>query len=349
MVALVPSSAPLHGIACMVAGGALLTANDALLKWLSADYPVGQILFVRGLFVMVPVGLLAWRTGGMAALRVRNPGGQALRAALVVVSAFCFVTALSLMPLAETIAIAFAGPLFITALAPRLLGETVGWRRWTAVVVGFAGVLLTTRPTAAGVNWIVFLPLGAALGGALRDIVTRRICVTESSPSIMLVTTAAVALAGLSMALFGWRPLAAADVVLLACTGFLLGGAHYLLIEAFRHAEAALVAPFKYTNLIWAGLIGFVLWGDVPDAWMAMGAALVIGSGLYIAHRETGRRGTGGGSEIGRPGGAAVADVGAGKLIDATAAEQGHVALQFAAQEGEKVPDAVLPARRQGP
>ncbi len=274
----------------MICGAALLTLNDATLKWLTADYPVGQVLFMRGLFVFFPIAFLAWRAGGRRSLRLVNLRGQALRAGLVVASTFTFITALSLMPLANAIAISFAGPLFLTALARPLLGEVVGWRRWSAVLLGLAGVVVMVQPGAGAFQWIALLPLGAAFLGALRDIVTRRLSVTDSSISILFCTTLAVTLAGLATFPLGWNSPKLGDIALLAIAGFLLGAAHFLLIETFRFAEAALVAPFKYSSMIWAVLFGYLLWGELPGVAVLTGSTLVVASGLYILHRETRRK-----------------------------------------------------------
>jgi len=284
-------SQPARGIAAMVAGVALLTLQDAVIKALTAAYPIGEILFVRGLFVFVPVALFARCAGGLASLRVRDWGGQAARAALTVVSTFLFVTGLALLPLADAVAVVMAGPLFITALAPALLGERVGWRRWSAVIVGLTGVLIMIRPTGEAVRLAALLPLAAAFTGALRDLLTRRLSLTEGSTAILLVTTAAVTLSGLATWPFSdWAPMGWRDVALLALSGCLLGAAHFLLIEAFRLAEAGLVAPFKFTNMLWAVLFGFIIWGELPDRWVLAGALLVVASGLYILRREAVRR-----------------------------------------------------------
>jgi len=273
----------------MVVGGAFLTANDAVLKWLTGGYPTGQIMALRGLFVLIPVAYLVWRKGGVSSLRVRSVKGQGLRAGLVVAGTFLFVTGLEFLPLADAISITFAGPLFVTAMAAAILGETVGWRRWAAVIVGFAGVILIMRPTGGAMQWAALLPLSASFTGALRDIVTRRLAGRESSVAILAVTTTTVIFAGFLTLPFGWQPVAANDILLFALGGVLLGSAHYLLIEAFRFAEVALVAPFKYASIIWAVLFGFVVWGDFPDRWTLLGSAVVIASGLYILHRETRR------------------------------------------------------------
>ena len=292
MTAASTSAAPGRGIAYTILGGALLTTNDAVLKWLTGDYPVGQIMFVRGMFVFLPIALLVWRAGGIDALRINSIRGQSLRAVFAFTSGFLFITGLAFLPLADAIAITFAGPLFITALAPTLLGEHVGWRRWSAVLIGFAGVMVMIRPGAGAVQWAALLPLAASLSGAFRDLTTRRMAATETSISIMGFTNAAVVLAGLSTWPFGWVPLVPGDVGLMALSGMLVGGAHFLLIERYRWAEAALVAPFKYTNMIWAVAFGFAVWGDLPDTWTVIGVAVVIGSGLFIVRREATRKKT---------------------------------------------------------
>jgi len=200
----------------MVVGGAFLTANDAVLKWLTGGYPTGQIMALRGLFVLLPIVFLVWRQGGVSSLRVASVRGQGFRAGLVVAGTFLFVTGLEYLPLADAISITFAGPLFITAMAAAILGETVGWRRWAAVFVGFSGVVLIMRPGSGAMQWAALLPLAASLTGALRDIVTRHLAGRESSVAILAVTTITVIFAGLLTLPFGWQPVAGPDVLLFA-------------------------------------------------------------------------------------------------------------------------------------
>ena len=240
-------------MACMIGGSLLLTMNDGVVKWLSGDYQVGQILTFRGAAAVILItGVLLWRRE-FNIFEVRYPKVQLLRAVLMIASTFLFVNGLRLMPLADTVAIAFVGPIFVTALAPILLSERVGWRRWSAVLVGFAGVLIILRPGGDGLHWAALLPAGAV-----------------TAP-------------------FGWQTPALADLGLFVVAGMLLSIAHFLHIETFRFAEAAVVTPFKYSALLWAMAIGFLVWGDIPDNRTLLGAALLIGSGLYIFHRE-GRR-----------------------------------------------------------
>ncbi|MBC6439821.1 MAG: DMT family transporter [Rhodospirillales bacterium] len=283
------------GLLCMVAGCALVTFNDAILKWLTTDYPVGQIMFVRAIFVFPPILLLALNEGGLSNLRVRNVKGHAVRSGIVVCGMFLFVTAISLMPIADALAIAFAAPLLGTVLAVPMLGERVGWRRWSAVIVGLCGVVVALKPTGEGIALAALLPLGAAVTGALRDIVTRRLSVSDSSSSILMVTTVAVMLAGLVSSLapvvgwhaVAWQAMTWEHIGLLAGAGVLLAGAQYLMIEAVRYAEIGLVAPFKYTSIVWAVILGYLVFDTVPDVWIVTGSTIVIASGLYILHRET--------------------------------------------------------------
>jgi len=274
-------------VACMLAGTAVLVLNDAIVKALTAGYPTGQILFVRGLFVLPWIVLLALRSGGLASLMVRSVAGQALRGACVIASAFLFVTGLRHLTLTDAIAVAFTGPLFITALAPLVLGERVGWRRWLAVSAGFCGVLVMLRPGSDTLQWAVLFPLGAAIFGGLRDLITRRIARTETTVAVLATTTAAVLLAGLATAPFiEWVPLRRDDLAWFAASGALIAVAHTLMIEAFRLGEAGLVAPFKYSSLLWGTLIGFVMFGDLPDLWTILGALVIVVAGLYVLHRE---------------------------------------------------------------
>jgi len=270
----------------MVVGMALLTLNNAFLKTLTGDYPPGQLIALRAAFVFIPIALIAWRSDGLESLKINNIRGQSIRAGFLVATQFLMVTSLGLLPLADVTALSFSGPLVITALAGPMLGEQVGWRRWAAVVVGFSGVLIMVRPDPEIFRIAALLPILAASSGALRDLVTRRISTGESSIAILCFSTSAVLLAGLVSMLFDHASLNMADLPLLAVAGCLQGAAHFILIEAFRHGEAAVIAPFKYTALPWAAVFGFLLFGQIPDIWIITGAMPVICAGLYIVHRE---------------------------------------------------------------
>jgi drug/metabolite transporter (DMT)-like permease len=282
------SSAPVKAILMMVAASGVLTVNDAMAKWLTESYPIGQILAVRGGLVV----LLAWgwavARGRTAELRVRSWPLNLARGGLMASSTFLFVTSLSLLPIADAIAISFAGPLFATALAALLLAEPVGWRRWTAVVVGFLGVVIMIRPTPELVRVVAVIPILAALIGAFRDIVTRKLGTGgESSLTVLIVSTAIVAFAGLLTLPFGWETITPVDWMIFLATSACVALAQWLMIESLRFGEVGLVGPFKYSSLIWALMLGLVIWGDVPGPWTWAGASIVVASGLYIWHRET--------------------------------------------------------------
>ena len=276
----------LRGIGLLVAGCAFLIASDAISKWLSQTYPVGQIISLRNVFVLIPIIVVAWHTNGFANLRVHSWAGQSLRALFHVLAAALFVASVSLLPLADVHAIGFSGPIFIAALAPWLLGEHIGWRRWCAILVGFAGVLIMLRPTGASFQLVGLVPLAATLGASLRDIVTRRMSRTETSLSMLFFSSLAVIIGGLTTLPFDWRPLTWTSLWLFGLNGLVNGSAHFLIIESYRVAEAAVVSPFKYSTLIWATLFGYLLWGHVPDRWIVIGTLPVIGSGLYLLRRE---------------------------------------------------------------
>ena len=188
----------------MVAGSLLLTINDAASKWITAEYPIGEFLFLRGLFIFVPIAIVAQASGGLASLRVRDFRGQLLRAALMAASVYLFIFRIGIMPLADVVAIVFAGPLFVTALAPSLLAEHVDWRRWAAVVVGFAGVVLMTRPSLDSVRLVALVPLMVALLAALRDVATRKLSFVDSSAATLCFTTVTVMVVGLASLPWAW-------------------------------------------------------------------------------------------------------------------------------------------------
>jgi len=264
--------------------------SDAAAKWFTAEYPVGEVVAIRAMFILGFIAAFTgWRTR-MRELRVFSLQRHLVRAGFACASAYLFVMGLVVLPLADAIAVTFAGPIFITALAPLVLSEKVGWRRWLAVAMGFIGVVIMVRPAGDYVRWAVLLPLGATFAGALRDLVTRHISTSENSSAILFSTNLLVLAVSLLTLPFGWRVPTATDFLLLGVAGALMGLAHYLHIEAFRLAEAAVVAPFKYTNMIWGVLFGFLIWGQLPDRWVLAGSALVITSGLFIFYREHRRR-----------------------------------------------------------
>lgn len=287
------SSAPQRAIALMLTSGAVFTVNDSAMKWLRADYPVGEIVCLRGIFSLIVLLILVQFIGGWHTLRVRDWPAQWLRAGLVLITTVCFIGAIRYMPLADAVGIAFAGPLFTVALAGPLLGERAGWRRWCAVGVGFCGVLLMVRPSAAGFQLAAILPLITALGGSLRDIVTRRMSLTDHSNATLtfsifatVCVTAFTLPLGIVVPTQAWIWPSAYHLAVFAASGVLMGIGQYCVIESLRVGQVGLSAPFKYASYIWALILGYLIWGDLPTVSSLFGVVAVVGSGLFIFWRE---------------------------------------------------------------
>ena len=284
-------SAQTKGMLCMIAGVLVLTTQDAISKWLTSSYHVGEIMVYRGVISFLPLLVFIYRDGGVTVLRSRRPGLNFLRALLALATSLLIVLSFAALPLAETLAIVFASPLILTALSVPLLGETVGLRRWIAVAVGFVGVLVLTRPGPQGIALVALLPLSASLCSALRDIVTRALGKHDSSTTILFHTQLLGTLAALPSLYVnnGWPPLH--DWLLFGAAVVLVTVAHYLMIQAYIFSAASAVAPFRYLALVWAVLVGYLVWGDVPDAWAVAGSCLIAGSGLYMLGRGARRSG----------------------------------------------------------
>ena len=280
------------GIGAIVCGVVCFSIVDATAKWLGQDFAPIQILFFRHLFGIVPIVFLVWRGGGLQALRTRRPLAHALRAGLLFTALLSFFTALRGLPLAEAIAVGFTAPLFVTALAGPLLGESVGPRRWAAVVVGFVGALVMVRPGTEAFRPEALLVVLSALSFALAMLLTRRLSRTETDVSMVAYTSLIAGLASLPFVVFVWRTPGGSDLGLFAVVGIVGGTAAYLLVVAYRHAPASVIAPFDYSGLIWASLLGWMVWRETPEPAVWIGAAIIASSGIYITHRETvrGRR-----------------------------------------------------------
>lgn len=270
----------------MVAGCAFLMMSDAFSKWLSQTYSVGQIMSLRNVFVLIPMFIVLWHTKSFGDLKVNSWKAQLFRSIFHVAAAILFIASISFLPLADVHAIGFAGPIFIAALSPFMLGEHVGWHRWTAILVGFGGVLIMLRPTGESFALVGLFPLAAALSAAFRDLVTRKMSATETSMSMLFVSSVAVIVVGAVTIPIDWKPLTWFSLLLFIGNGFVNGCAHFLIIESYRLAQAPVVSPFKYSILLWAALFGYLIWDHVPDVWIVIGAIPVVASGLYILHRE---------------------------------------------------------------
>ncbi len=278
-----------------VVGGANLLASlllfagmDAMVKWLTGSFPVSQILFFRSLFALIPCLVAATQWGGLATLKTARPGAHFTRGLIGIVSMGLIFYAFSVMKLADASAILFAGPLFLTALAGPLLGEHVGPRRWTAVVVGFAGVLIMVQPSGAGLELGAAAALSAAVLYAFAMVMVRRLGTTESAIAITFYFSLFGTVGGGAvLAIQGWVAPTQGEFALLAAVGIIGGTAQIFMSQAFRLAQVAVISPLKYTSLFWVTLFGYLLWGQLPATHVVVGVSIVILSGLYILHRET--------------------------------------------------------------
>ncbi len=279
------------GVLYMLAGMALIAAMDGLAKLLVERFPVGQVMFFRSV-VSVPL-LLSWfvLTRRLADCRPRRLGPHVARAVALMVAMWSFFIALKHMTLVDATVLAMTAPLFITALAVPLLGERVGWRRWAAVATGFTGVLVMLQPDSAGlVDPVALLPVLAALGYAVLMVLTRRYAGSEPVPALMLSAQFAVLIAGTISLPFAWAPMTWADFGLMAAAGVLVSLLSGALTLAYVYAPASLLAPLEYTALMWAALLGWIGWSELPGADTLIGAAIIVGSGLYVVERRK-RRG----------------------------------------------------------
>lgn len=276
----------LRGVALMLLGIAFLSVNDAVSKYVAERYPLGQVVFLRqlaGLMFALPYALA---TTGWASFRIVNHQGQLIRAIAFVGTSVLMLASLANLPLAIATAIAFSSPLWVALFAAPMLGERVSARRWIAIMTGFAGVLVIIRPGGADFTWALLLPVATAMCNAVRDMMTRKLASTDSSISI-LIWGALLSLALSAFALpFGWKDVAAADWGWLLFAGFLNTGAHFLMISAYRHADASALSPYRYTSLIWAIGLGWLFWRQLPDAMAVLGTVIVIAAAVFAIDQK---------------------------------------------------------------
>lgn len=277
---------PMRAILLVVLGVACLSCSDATAKYLGRTLPPAEIAWMRYVVFTALVMPLALRGGSLSVLKTTRPGLQVVRGLGMLGSALFFIMAMQHLPLAEAAAISFVSPVFVTVLSILLLAEKVGVRRWAALLVGLAGVIIVIRPGADGFQPASLLPILTAFSWALGLVATRKMTVQENPLTTMVWS----ALTGL-IALTALLPLHAAwptpwEMLLGAFIGLVYTLAQWLLILAYRQGEASVLAPFTYVQLIWSTALGFLVFGAVPDHWTFVGTGVIIASGLYTAHRE---------------------------------------------------------------
>jgi drug/metabolite transporter (DMT)-like permease len=276
----------------------LFAVMSALIRYLGARYPIGEVVFYRSAFAIVPVVLVyAWRGELMAAVRTERPLGHVNRGVLSVVGMFCNFGALARLPLIEANAISFTSPLISVAFAALFLKERVRIYRWSAVTIGFLGVLVVLAPHFSATEMTVIMASTASVAGVIYALLgsitnagtmiqTRKLTQSETTSSIVFYFSLICAIAGLVTWPFGWIAPTGVEFLVLACIGFLGGMGHILLTESYRYAAASVVAPFDYTSMIWALLLGYAMFGETPTVMIVVGSTIIAAAGLFVIWRE---------------------------------------------------------------
>ena len=281
---------PLRGIALILISTVFLGTSDVTAKYLSATLPSIEIAWLRFLVFALIMGPAMLPGSPLYALRSRRPGLQAMRGVALLASSLFFISGLRFLPIAEASATGFVSPLFVTALSIFFLGERVGLRRWLATAVGLAGVLIILRPGSSAFHPAAVFPLVSALAWAATLIMTRLMSGTEHAITTMTYSSIAGICILSALVPFVWITPSWHDIAFGILIGVASTAGQWIVVLAFRYADASVLAPFSYTQLLWVSLLGFIIFGEVPDLWTIVGAAFIVASGLYTAHRERVRR-----------------------------------------------------------
>ena len=279
----------INGILLMIVARIMFAVSDSFTKLTGEGaLPPTQVLTLRNAVALPIVLLMAWRLGGLGHIgtAARNPA-LLWRSIVEGAGLLAFVIALPHVTLGQSTVLLLTMPIILVALSALIFKEDVGWRRWTAILVGFAGVFLVAGPIGGTPNLYLLLTMVTAVTWAVRDLITSRIVGRIPSVTVTLFAT----LAGLAVSLPGaavedWQPVNSIDAIYLLAAGTFVAAANFLYISALRTGAISVVAPFRYTGAIWGILLGFLIWGDIPDLWGFVGTFFIIGSGLYTFFRE---------------------------------------------------------------
>ena len=276
----------LQGILLMAASMAFFALLDGMAKHVMLFLPAFVAVFFRYLLALALTLVIVWRAGGLSLLATGHPLLQALRGLMLVSSTWLNFFAISHLQLAQTAAISFTIPLWVCALSVPLLGEAVGLRRWIAVLVGFLGVLVIMRPGTDDFHPAMLLSVMAAICGALYNIATRKVGGRDRAETSLFYVGLVGSLGAALPLPWHWQMPEGTQWLFLVGMGLCGGIGHFMLIQAHRLAPAAALSPFVYTQIVWMILLGFLMFGDVPDLWTLIGAMVVIASGLFVFARE---------------------------------------------------------------
>ncbi len=281
---------PFRGIALILASTVFLGASDVTAKYLSTTLPSIEIAWIRFLVFALIMSPAMVPGSPLYALRSQRSGLQAMRGVALLGSSLFFISGLRFLPIAEASATGFVAPLFVTALSIVFLGETVGVRRWLATAVGLIGVLIILRPGTGAFHPAAFFPIVSALAWACTLIMTRMMSGRDHAITTMTYSSIVGVCILSSLVPFVWVAPSWHDILLGVFIGLASTAGQWIVVLAFRYADASVLAPFSYTQLLWVSILGFVIFGEVPDVWTVTGAVFIVGSGLYTAHRERVRR-----------------------------------------------------------
>ncbi|GGE23611.1 permease [Aureimonas endophytica] len=273
------------GILVMLFGMLLFAANDTLGKWLVATYSVGQIMFLRSIGALAVIAPLALRRPAGELLHVGRPVVLALRVILATGEAAAFYYATISLPLADVITYWLAAPIYVAALSPFMLGERVGWRRWTAIAIGFVGVAIALRPSSAALTPAALVSLAGSFVFSLTVIFGRQLRGTPDLTLVFWQFVGSLVLGFLTLP-FGWVAPSVPDFLLLCLLGIVSMAGHVCVTRSLKLGKAATVAPMQYSMLAWGMVFAWLVFGEWPDRWTLVGAAVIIASGLFIAFRE---------------------------------------------------------------
>lgn len=276
------------GIGLMLAAMFAFSINDVMGKWLVATYGVAQLLLIRSLAAALMLAPAIHRTGWRTIVFQERPWLHVARAICSTAEVAFFYWAVIYLPLADAVAFYLACPIFVTLFAIVFLKEKVGWRRWLAIVVGFIGVLIAVNPTGAGIGWPALIAISGTILFAGLNILTRKLA---GANEVALVTwqVASALLFGLVVAPFRWVQPSLFDFACLGLLGIVATLAHMGVNRSLKYAPAAVVVPYQYTLIVWAVILGFLFFGDVPKPHVLIGSAIIVAAGLYIFMREQAR------------------------------------------------------------
>lgn len=278
----------LAGIGLMLAAMFAFSINDVMGKWLVATYGVAQLLLIRSVAAALMLAPAIHRAGWRTIVFQERPWLHVARAICSTAEVAFFYWAVIYLPLADAVAFYLACPIFVTLFAIVFLKEKVGWRRWLAIVVGFIGVLIAVNPTGAGIGWPALIAISGTILFAGLNILTRKLA---GANEVALVTwqVASALLFGLVVAPFRWVQPSLFDFACLALLGIVATLAHMGVNRSLRYAPAAVVVPYQYTLIVWAVILGFLFFGDVPKPHVLIGSVIIVSAGLYIFMREQAR------------------------------------------------------------